>query len=101
MTLGILFVFSLYFFSMGATILVQTKRLLNMNLMDFCISIGGFLLPGFLLMIFIGLQFKDGLSINTEPMSMLESQLLAFSSLTLWSNLLYFARIWEVTGMYI
>lgn len=27
--------------------------------------------------------------------------MLAYTSLSLWSNLLYFARIWESTGMYI
>lgn len=34
-------------------------------------------------------------------MTTLDAQVLAYASLSLWCNLLYFARIWESTGMYI
>lgn len=72
-----------------------------MVLFDLFIGVGTFLLPGIFTLAFIGRQLRHGFSINDEPLSGPDPILLSFASITLWCNLLYFARMYESTGFYV
>lgn len=70
-----MFILAVYFFAIGAVqIMLRKKTIFAMTGMDIFISIGGFFLPGLLLIIYIVDDFlKNGLTINVEPATTLQS----------------------------
>ena len=101
-SMAFLALFSVYFFYMGLMMLIRTKNIFNMQAWDIIISISNFFLPSALLLLFLGFQIKKGIKfIDPAPLNTFERQILSYSSITLWFNLLYFARMSESIGLYI
>lgn len=70
-----MFILTVYFFTIGVVQIMQRKKtIFAMTGMDIFISIGGFFLPGLLLIIYLIDDFiKNGLSIHAEPSTMLQA----------------------------
>lgn len=101
---AILFVFAVYFLYMALRMLLKTNKIMMMPAFDFMISVGSFMVPGALVVVFLVMQLirNGGIAkIDASPMTKVESQVLAYASLTLWCNLLYFGRMWEFSGQYV
>ena len=94
--------FSIYFLFIACLKLSRGVKIIKMSIWDFFINVSTFLFPPIFILIFLGWQLSKGFNkINTDPLSEIEAHILSFASLTLWTNLLYFARMSDSTGIYI
>ena len=100
-TMAVLALFALYFLYVSILTIFRSN-LRKMGVFDLFLGIGTFLFPGIFVLAFLGRQIRYKLdSIPAGPLEFPDPHLLSFASFFLWCNLLYFARMYESTGLYV
>ena len=95
---GVLAICAVYFLFISIMNLIRTPPMRYIeNPWDFITGLCNFLVPGVLMLVFLGLRARETgiLKVNKEPLTTAESQILGYCSIMLWMNLIYFGRMWD------